>query len=314
MGNYANIPERLIPAYRVTQETVQLSANAPVRVQEISLSGAVAPHDHDFFEVFLVRSGTGEHRSAHGITTLIPGSVTLLAPGHVHAIQVRQPMEGINLYFLSEWLLGETPPLAEREWIFHWILARTLFGNQGSTPPVQFTLPQPALRELVRDLQEIDQERRRDQASRWFLHVTLIRFLIRLSRSPTMGRSTQPLPHLPVGRCSWKVMEAVEEQLRRGERIALAPLARQCGMTRDHLARVFRRETGVTPLAYYQRRRIQVAASQLLRQDRAITEIAHALGFTDSAHFSRNFRQFQGETPREYRRRFSLQANNTNMV
>jgi len=47
--------------------------------------------------------------------------------------------------------------------------------------------------------------------------------------------------------------------------------------------------------------RINKAGQLLLEQDASITEISHQCGFSDSAHFSRDFRASVGLTPSEYR-------------
>ncbi|MFC3480833.1 helix-turn-helix domain-containing protein [Kocuria carniphila] len=58
---------------------------------------------------------------------------------------------------------------------------------------------------------------------------------------------------------------------------------------------------GLTPHALIRRRRLQEAAEHI-RVDPAVSlsPVAAAHGFSDQAHFAREFQRFLGQTPREY--------------
>jgi len=62
---------------------------------------------------------------------------------------------------------------------------------------------------------------------------------------------------------------------------------------------------GSTPSAYMQSRRLQIACERMHDPsfDGTLTDLAHELGFSDSAHFSRKFKAHFAETPSSYRRR-----------
>lgn len=70
----------------------------------------------------------------------------------------------------------------------------------------------------------------------------------------------------------------------------------------DYLTDCFRQEQGVTPMAYLNRYRICQARKLLENSDLTITEVALAVGFSQSAHFTRTFRREVGMAPRAYRR------------
>ena len=62
----------------------------------------------------------------------------------------------------------------------------------------------------------------------------------------------------------------------------------------------FSRATGVSPAKYVQARRIDVA-TDLIKSGYTVKELAVHLGFCDSAHFCRVFKQYSGLTPRQYK-------------
>ena len=68
-------------------------------------------------------------------------------------------------------------------------------------------------------------------------------------------------------------------------------LARYLGMSGDYLTFCFRKEVGMTPIAYLNRYRINQAKVLLSESEKNITEIAMSVGFSDSSYFSRVFRR-----------------------
>jgi DNA-binding response OmpR family regulator len=79
-------------------------------------------------------------------------------------------------------------------------------------------------------------------------------------------------------------------------------LARHVNASEGHLARCFRQETGITPMAYLNRYRVNQAKMILTTTDHSITAVAMAVGFSDNNYFSRVFRQEVGCSPLVYRR------------
>lgn len=71
----------------------------------------------------------------------------------------------------------------------------------------------------------------------------------------------------------------------------------------DHLRRVFKRETGLAPLGYLLRLRVEHAQSLLIHSTLSVTDIAHMSGFDDPYYFSRLFKKHTGVSPSEYRQR-----------
>jgi AraC-like DNA-binding protein len=86
------------------------------------------------------------------------------------------------------------------------------------------------------------------------------------------------------------------------EPISREDLARHVGMSDDYLTACFRRELGMTPVTYLNRYRINLARALLTTTDRSVTEIALAVGFSDSGYFSRVFRREVGVSPDTFRR------------
>jgi transcriptional regulator GlxA family with amidase domain len=70
--------------------------------------------------------------------------------------------------------------------------------------------------------------------------------------------------------------------------------------------RRFASATGLTPIAYVQRLRIEDAKRRLERTDASIDEISWRVGYEDSAFFRRLFKRTTGLAPSAYRKRFRI--------
>jgi transcriptional regulator GlxA family with amidase domain len=70
--------------------------------------------------------------------------------------------------------------------------------------------------------------------------------------------------------------------------------------------RRFVQATGITPIAYVQRLRIEEAKRRLERTNVAVDEISWRVGYEDSAFFRRLFKRVTGMAPGAYRKRFCL--------
>jgi AraC-like DNA-binding protein len=85
------------------------------------------------------------------------------------------------------------------------------------------------------------------------------------------------------------------------EPISRTDLARHVALSADYLTACFRKELGVTPIAYLNRYRVHQARQLLADTSKSVTEIALEVGFSDSGYFSRVFRREVGRSPEAYR-------------
>lgn len=86
------------------------------------------------------------------------------------------------------------------------------------------------------------------------------------------------------------------------EKIVVADIAKQFGITSRYFRRLFEERWGIPPAQFLTDLRIRKAKTLLLLTDMPITEIAFACGFCDNSHFSNVFTKNEGCSPREYRK------------
>ncbi len=86
------------------------------------------------------------------------------------------------------------------------------------------------------------------------------------------------------------------------EPISRAQLAEHVALTERYLTYCFRQELGITPMAYLTRYRVKRARFLLEQGNHTITQVALAVGFSESSYFNRVFRQEVGISPGAYQR------------
>ena len=81
---------------------------------------------------------------------------------------------------------------------------------------------------------------------------------------------------------------------------SIEQIAREVGWSGDHLRRMCRAVTGVSPLEIQSAARVRHAQELLRYGGLSGAEIAARLGWSDASHFTRAFRRATGMTPREW--------------
>ncbi|MCE9506834.1 MAG: AraC family transcriptional regulator [Alphaproteobacteria bacterium] len=89
---------------------------------------------------------------------------------------------------------------------------------------------------------------------------------------------------------------------RLGSPLSLEQWARAVNWHPVHFDRVFKQQTGVTPMRWLNERRMQAARQFLSGTSKTVAEIAEELGYRDPFYFSRVFRRHFGQSPRQCRK------------
>ena len=97
-----------------------------------------------------------------------------------------------------------------------------------------------------------------------------------------------------------RMLRYLQSHLR--EPLTLEQLARDCSMSVDKVKRLFRRQCGCGPIAYFNMLKIDAAKNMIAETSLNFTQIAEQLGFHTVGYFSRLFKEKSGMTPSEYAR------------
>lgn len=84
--------------------------------------------------------------------------------------------------------------------------------------------------------------------------------------------------------------------------LTVEQLAKMLDISREHLGRKFRQETGVSPYQYILNNRIERAKLHLMSSATPVKLLSDELGFSSAAQFNNVFKRLTGVTPNAYRR------------
>lgn len=90
--------------------------------------------------------------------------------------------------------------------------------------------------------------------------------------------------------------------------IMLATLAKRACMSREHLCRLYKKHTGLSPIQYLTQLRVFYAKRMLLADNCSVESIAARCGFKNTNYFYKVFRDSTGLTPLQYRNGVSLET------
>ena len=93
------------------------------------------------------------------------------------------------------------------------------------------------------------------------------------------------------------------------EDISMEEMAGKLHVHPSHLMRAFKKEKGITISHYRNLRRIKEAKELILFSNLSMTEIAIMVGFSNPQYFSKCFKEVEGGTPVEFRKKHEEMTN-----
>jgi AraC family transcriptional regulator, L-rhamnose operon transcriptional activator RhaR len=255
-------------------------------------------HTHSFFELALVTGGEGVHHSLAGRQHLKAGDLILLRPGVWHEYVDCHGLEVYNCCFSAD--------LVQRE--LAWTREDPLLGYLLWTGPFSAQrrgmltthLDPEAFAEGVEHLDGLRQLRnqplsrhRGDVVGRLSLYLSCVARTV-AERDDLRGQTH------PAVLDAMRMMEADPAR-----QWTLTDLAGALHLAPGYLVRLFKSATGLPPMAYLSRHRVELAADRLLHSDLPISRIGESVGWPDQNYFARRFKSHYGLSASSYRQRFN---------
>lgn len=177
---------------------------------------------------------------------------------------------------------------------------RTHFGQLDVRRGVLTPAVADAIKELRREATEKGTGYRLRAAAQALMLITEI-----ARRKTVRG----PVAAEALSRSGWQVKQVTNFLLEQhAQPLTLEQVARHVGLSAEHLARTFRKETGRTVFAHLEHLRVEQAKAQLAGSSLTVNEVALATGFGSASQLCRTFKRVTGETPLGYRLKRAKEA------
>ena len=250
------------------------------------------PHQHDFFELFLLLDDRIDDIVEGMRYSLSPGNVVLVAPGQMHRPDVAGPTRSIDRFVLwisTEYVRSITDALPQ----LHYVLWGDMTGRNLIQPDDETAA---MFRQLLFALHREDA--RPDADSSALARSIIAQLLIYCSRS--IASRTDIAPHKAEQRYReiMRVYEHIVANLPNRD-LTVGALAERFFMDKNTLTRQFKRQVGMTPGECIRRHRLEAVRRQI-RRGAPMQQACAECGFSDYSAFYRAFRQAYGISPRDY--------------
>lgn len=97
-----------------------------------------------------------------------------------------------------------------------------------------------------------------------------------------------------------KVIHYIDERVESS--LTVEGIAKYCNVSTSHLSRIFREHTGSTLVEYINIRKVEESQYHLRFSAKKIADISDQFFFCNQSYFTRIFKKYTGQTPREFRR------------
>ena len=250
-------------------------------------------HSHDRYEVLMLLRGGAAYEFENGTELELSGGHMIVVPArvlHRGSKDVRMPSVICAVNFDITHPVTRHSPFTKKE--IAWVAAQF----QSRTP--RLLSMSPTLRRMAQTLHQMILQQRKsprtaDGTASMRLLVASIILEVARHTSGTHQRSTADAVTL--------AKEHMENHFT--EPLSMNEVAQKAGCSRAHLFLVFKRETGMSPNDWLQRRRVKAATELLRTTNRKLEDIATACGFTSAPYFCHVFRKYTGATPGEHRQK-----------
>lgn len=242
-------------------------------------------HYHDFCKLVLLLSGRGEYMVEDRHYSMEAGDILLIGNGQIHRPEFAKDVEyeRIILYISPEFLKRQSTEDCDLEALFD--------GTYGH----MLRLEERRYTKVFGLAETLEEELKRESYGKNILgNSLLLLLLVRIGRYRAKGQ-LQPAERPAVSdERIRRIMIFLENHLT--EALSVEDLAEQFYISKFHMMRLFKKETGQSVYDYITERRL-FFARELIRQGVSATESCFQAGFGSYSSFTRAYGKRFGTTP-----------------
>ena len=241
-------------------------------------------HYHEFCKLLFLVSGKGAYVVDGQRYLLQPGDVVLVDSRSIHCPELEaDPYERVILYISPEFLQQQSAPDCDLQSCFSGEFSHVL------------RLKEKDRQKLFTQLTRLEEALSSQEFGRTVLsNALLVRLLVQIGRFQRQTDTQHPKPAMPQNSRVLEMMRYMDAHL--AEDLNVDQLAEQFYVSKYHMMRLFRQETGFTVYTYLLQRRL-LHAKQLMEGGMRATEASYRSGFRSYSSFTRAYGKHFGTTP-----------------
>lgn len=240
-------------------------------------------HYHEFCKLLMLRSGSGGYTVDGQRYSLDTGDIVLIGSGCVHRPEFEHGSlyERVIIYISPEFLQQQSTSDCSLIDIFNGEHGHVLHLHQ---PDILWSLSDALEKELSKD----------DYGRVILSNGLLLRLLIEIARGIRNPQTTFAKPIVPSDSRILDILRYIDAHLT--EELSIDILAEEFFISKFHMMRLFKQETGRSIHDYLQERRL-LFARDLIRQGVSATDSCFQSGFRSYSSFTRAYAKHFGTTP-----------------
>lgn len=290
-----------IPSHELKSgdEEVSFAIRTTDEVMEMFGQQTDKPHRHNYYTVLWSHNKSGKHIVDYQEFEMQENDVFFVSPGQVHQVQHNESPKGTVILFSCDFL--------SKNYISESFISNLkLFDEISSTPPIQVDeLSAASLQDIVKKMREIlsnDDTFKFDKIGA-YLKLFLIE-CNKFAHQPNTD-NTQTLQSAKIILQNFK--EKLEENFVFWKQVN--QYSKELNISPDYLNEVVKSSVGRTAKELIQQRIIIEAKRLGLHTDLSTKEIAFNLGFDEPSHFSRFFKNAEGNSFSNFRNSLEIELN-----
>ena len=250
-------------------------------------------HNHDFYEIFLITKGSVKHWVNGEFDNLAEGTLVFIRPDDTHGYYYANPekrdTEYINLTFSAN--------VAEK--LFAYLDGDVDTEAMLNAPmPTKVMLSADEKNTAIALLNRLNIENKNDKKA---LRLKMKRVLLELF-TKFFGKADEPADKKPL----WLIK--LTEDMSRFENFVggVGKMCELSGKSREHISRTIKKHLGITAVEFINEFKLNYAANLLRNTNYPIIDICYTIGFDSVGYFYKAFKNKEGITPKQFRKRYSI--------
>lgn len=286
--------DRLLYDSNMWKENLYQPVEILIRNHEIF---PIAEHQHSFFEMVYVKSGTGQFytkESDYKVQELEykPQTLIVVPPETTHCFTINTHSEYIFIRFTTNYIesyIGKN--IANAFCTSSYKAEIELCEQDMNTVSCLFNIIQ----------QEVEHK---GDCSNYLQQQWLNSILVLVARNIIHNTFSSEL-FSDESNGAMYMLQYIQQHIHQPELLNTEALSKIFNLSQNYIGHYFKRNFQETLQQYVTRNRIKMVENLLLNSNMTIKEITYNMGYADSCHLVKSFQKFYGTSPLKYRKKYS---------